>query len=118
MLTKFNIKPRSEPITGIISEGVLPGLYQILCEILITRVGNDQGDHGMLKVNYVLNNDAGTLDDTIGETGGINDKGNHFSWSSVVSIKDGPVSFHLDPDQNLDNTDYSGTLRISLVGPL
>lgn len=117
MTIKFDIKPNSPAITGILTESALPGLYQLVWSFLITHCP-DGGGVGSIKLNYIVENEVEELDDTAVNIEGINGPGNHWEGTQVIANLGNTISFRLAPDQNFDGTDYAGTLRLALVGPL
>lgn len=117
MIQKFSIKPNSPSVSGIVTDTPFPGLYLVVWSVLITRCP-DGGGVGSLRVGLSANNAVERDEIQLGMVEGVNNAGNRFDGTTPVQIAAGEVTWTLAPDQNFDGTDYSGTLRLALVGPL
>lgn len=117
MIQKFIIKPNSPAISGILTDTPTPGLYLVVWSALITRCP-EGGGVGTLRVGLSANNAVERDEIQLGMIEGVNNVGNRWEGTTPVQIAGGEVAWTLAPDQNFDGTDYSGTLRMALVGPL
>lgn len=117
MIQKFSIKPNSPAISGILTDTASPGLYLVVWSVLITRCP-DGGGVGTLRVGLSANNAVERDEIQLGMVEGVNNAGNRFDGTTPLQIVSGDVTWSLKPDQNFEGTDYDGTLRLSLVGPL
>lgn len=120
MIIHFDNKSTTTKITGLLTDGAAPGLYLMVWSALITRYDpNNEAPQGSLLIGYTTKNAALVdVNTRMGVVEGVNDVGNRWSGTQVIETVGGEIGWTLEPDQNLEGTDYSGTLRMALVGPI